>query len=486
MKSNHIKQLREIRPKELNNKFVFHHIPKCGGTSVLEVLKNWFDIILDYRKGWSDKYPQKYRISEIHNQQCICGHFELDGNHIFQRYPEIQNNHNFKIFSFIRNPLSTQISLYKYETINHVSTVDNITDHLFLRKNYISSILDVNIDNYADYIDRYFFVGILEYAQESIDILAKILNKNKLKLKNINSTSHIKIQNIKQSVIDDFANNNKLDYLIYEYCVSKFNESIKYINTKNKIKNYSITKKTRKQNNSKKISIVTPSFNQANFLEECIDSILSQNYPKLEYIIMDGGSTDGSKEIIKKYEKYLRYWQSKKDDGQYWAINAALQMTTGDIMSWLNSDDKLFPYTLKLMAELFSSDNNRHWITGLCNHIDANGKMTYLAKEAPKYSRFKYLCKEFSKPFIQQEGTFWSRQHWEKSDGYNNTTYTLAGDLELWTRFFRHDVLHVVNCPTGSFRKHSNQKSKLYYDKYIQEAEEIINQEIYNYERGKY
>lgn len=234
------------------------------------------------------------------------------------------------------------------------------------------------------------------------------------------------------------------------------------------------------------ISIVTPSFNQSQFLEECIDSILSQGYPKLEYIIMDGGSTDDSVKIIKKFEKHLTFWQSVKDAGQYWAIDKGYQKTTGSIMSWLNSDDRLFPYTFKLMAELFSSDSSRHWITGLCNHIDATGKMTYLAKDAPKYSRFKYLCKEYAKPFIQQEGTFWSRRLWEKSGGYISTEYNLAGDLELWTRFFRHDALHVINCPTGSYRKYGNQKAQLFYDEYIQEAEAIIDQEIINYESGKF
>jgi glycosyltransferase involved in cell wall biosynthesis len=92
-----------------------------------------------------------------------------------------------------------------------------------------------------------------------------------------------------------------------------------------------------------KISIVTPSFNQGEFLEECIDSVLSQNYPNLEYIIMDGGSTDISILIIKKYEKYLTYWQSQPDGGHYAALNQGFNKTTGEIMAWLNSDDKYHP-----------------------------------------------------------------------------------------------------------------------------------------------
>ena len=91
--------------------------------------------------------------------------------------------------------------------------------------------------------------------------------------------------------------------------------------------------------NYPKISIVTPSFNHAQFLEETILSVISQNYPDLEYIIIDGGSTDGSVEIIKKYEQYLTYWISEPDNGQSDALNKGFTRATGDIYGWLNSDD---------------------------------------------------------------------------------------------------------------------------------------------------
>jgi glycosyltransferase involved in cell wall biosynthesis len=92
-----------------------------------------------------------------------------------------------------------------------------------------------------------------------------------------------------------------------------------------------------------KISIITPSFNQAQFLDATVQSILSQNYPNLEYIIIDGGSTDGSLEIIKKYEKHLHFWCSEPDAGQYDAINKGFAHSTGEIMAWLNSDDMYCP-----------------------------------------------------------------------------------------------------------------------------------------------
>ena len=100
-----------------------------------------------------------------------------------------------------------------------------------------------------------------------------------------------------------------------------------------------------------KISVITPSYNQAEFLEKTILSVLNQNYPNLEYIIIDGGSSDGSVEIIKKYERYIAYWVSEKDDGMYEAINKGLKISTGDILAYLNSDDLYKSNTVKIAAE---------------------------------------------------------------------------------------------------------------------------------------
>ena len=105
--------------------------------------------------------------------------------------------------------------------------------------------------------------------------------------------------------------------------------------------------------NLPKITIITPSFNQGNFIEETIDSILSQNYPNLEYIIIDGKSTDTTVEIIKKYEKHISYWESSKDKGQSEAINKGMRKATGDILTWINSDDMLTENSLQTAANYF-------------------------------------------------------------------------------------------------------------------------------------
>jgi glycosyltransferase involved in cell wall biosynthesis/ADP-heptose:LPS heptosyltransferase/lipopolysaccharide biosynthesis regulator YciM/ubiquinone/menaquinone biosynthesis C-methylase UbiE len=226
-----------------------------------------------------------------------------------------------------------------------------------------------------------------------------------------------------------------------------------------------------------RITVVTPSYNQAEYLEECIDSILSQNYSNLEYIIMDGGSTDGSVEIIKKYENHLSYWQSKPDGGQYTAINEGFRRSTGEIMAWLNSDDKYHPGALHLVDLAFRAMPQSDWITGRPTAWDNLGKLIIVFDHVPLWSQERLLYHGKDDYYIQQESTFWRRNLWDRAGGKIDTTWQLAADFELWCRFFHHSQLIGVDALLGGFRYHSGQKTSILMDRYEQEVLQIIDRE---------
>lgn len=233
-----------------------------------------------------------------------------------------------------------------------------------------------------------------------------------------------------------------------------------------------------------RVSIITPSYNQAEFLGECIDSILSQNYPNLEYVIMDGGSTDGSIDIIKKYEKHLSYWQSQPDGGQYSAINEGFKKTSGEIMAWLNSDDKYHPGALFKVAWLFSGNPDVEWLTGRPTIWGSGGECIHIEQRLPTYCRQNFLDGRYNQPFVQQESTFWRRSLWHRAGGYLRSDLNYAGDLELWLRFFRYALLFSADTFLGGYRSYGNQKAQLHMDCYEAEAESVLTEERKLYSEG--
>ena len=232
------------------------------------------------------------------------------------------------------------------------------------------------------------------------------------------------------------------------------------------------------------ISLVTPSYNQGKYLAECIDSVLSQNYPNLEYVIMDGGSTDNSVEIIKKHEKYLTYWQSQPDGGQFAAVNDGFRKTRGEIMTWLNSDDKFHPNAFFAVAAIFMLRNEIEWITGRLNTLDEQGSQFWIAESLTSWARSKYLNKDFMDPWIQQEGTFWRRCLWERSGSKLRVDLDFAGDLELWTRFFRSAQLYSADTLLAGYRSQPESKAYLHMDKYLQEATDVLDEECRLFQAG--
>ena len=124
------------------------------------------------------------------------------------------------------------------------------------------------------------------------------------------------------------------------------------------------------------VTIVTPSYNQAAFIERTIQSVLGQDYPDIEYIIMDGGSSDGSAEIIRRYEDRLAYWESVKDKGQTDAINKGFARAHGEILAWLNSDDVLYPHAVSEAVAYLTEHPECGLVYGNCDFIDAEGNVT--------------------------------------------------------------------------------------------------------------
>ncbi len=234
-----------------------------------------------------------------------------------------------------------------------------------------------------------------------------------------------------------------------------------------------------------RISIVTPSYNQGQFLEATICSILDQNYPNLEYIIMDGGSTDNSVAIIRKYEKHLAYWQSHKDRGQNHAITEGFKRATGEIFGYLNSDDIHLPWTLAIVGNILASLPEVEWLTPRVTMvIDADGD-PLTTNHAIAHTRLRFysgvtLGNFFGESgWIQQEGTFWRRSLWEKAGAHVAEDAYRTGDFELWARFFQHSLLTTTQIPLAAFRWHGGNKTQL--DLTVAESRKIL--QAYPHER---
>lgn len=210
------------------------------------------------------------------------------------------------------------------------------------------------------------------------------------------------------------------------------------------------------------ITIVTPNYNGAEFLEAAIRSVLLQGYPRLEYIIVDGGSIDGSIEIIRRYEKWLSRWTSEPDNGMYHAINKGFSESSGEIMAWLNSDDMYVPNSLHQVGGCFAQCGPAvEWISGITAAWNIHDELCWIGT-IKKFHR-AFIKRGFYEGrglgWIQQESVFWARQLWEKAGGRIADEYRLAGDFELWTRFARYADLYAVRNVFSGIRRHARQQS---------------------------
>ena len=200
-----------------------------------------------------------------------------------------------------------------------------------------------------------------------------------------------------------------------------------------------------------KISVVTPVFNSARYLEAAIRSVLSQGYPNLEYIIVDGGSTDGSVATIQKYEAQLAHWISEPDRGMYDALNKGFARSCGDLIGWISATDILHAGALFVVGSVFQAFPEVEWITGRPTGFTDEGMGAEIL-HLRRWARIPFLLG--ANRYIQQESTYWRRSLWEQAGSRVDDSRRNGNDFELWVRFFRYAKLYSVDALIGGFRSH--------------------------------
>lgn len=204
-----------------------------------------------------------------------------------------------------------------------------------------------------------------------------------------------------------------------------------------------------------RISVVIPSFNQVQYIEATLKSVLDQHYPDVELIVIDGGSTDGTVDILKKYAEHLSYWVSEPDDGQTDALIKGFDRSTGEIMCWLCSDDLFELNTLKEVAEVFAEHPDWQVVYGDGIWIDAQSRPIAFKKEIG-FNRFIYM---YDYNYLPQPSTFWRRDLYKRVGGLD-PQMKLAMDGDLWARFAEHTNLHHVPRQWSRMRFYPEQKNQ--------------------------
>lgn len=217
------------------------------------------------------------------------------------------------------------------------------------------------------------------------------------------------------------------------------------------------------------VSIITPSYNQAQYFEQTLRSVFEQDYPKIEYIVIDGASTDGSVDIIRKYEDRLAYWVSEKDSGQAEAINKGLARATGDIVAWINSDDFYFPGAITSAVKAFESRPDTGMVYGDTVAVDEKGEFIHF----PKYAQWG-LEDLLTFNIIGQPAVFMRRDVLLKA-GFLDPSFHFLLDHQLWIRMASHAPMVYVPERWAAGRFHESAKNVAQAAKFGEEAFRILD-----------
>ena len=208
-----------------------------------------------------------------------------------------------------------------------------------------------------------------------------------------------------------------------------------------------------------KITIITPSFNQGDYIEETIESVLSQNYPHLEYIVLDGGSTDNTIKVLQKHADNI-IWHSESDNGQSDALNKGFRMATGEIIAFLNSDDRYEPGALDYIGRYFSENPHVDWLSGRCRNI--NGAGEEIRKPIMHYKNFwlRFSSRRVLQVlnYVSQPATFWRRKLFDQVGGLDEGLH-YAMDYDYWMRLGQNCKLKTVDRYLAHFRIHQGSKA---------------------------
>jgi glycosyltransferase involved in cell wall biosynthesis len=218
------------------------------------------------------------------------------------------------------------------------------------------------------------------------------------------------------------------------------------------------------------ISIVTPSYNQASFLEETILSVLNQNYPHLEYMVIDGGSTDGSVDIIRSYEDRLAYWVSEPDQGQYHALQKGFARARGDLLGWLNSDDVYLPDALPAVGRAYATHPDQCIAGPVINVDHRSGRAKYIPQRGITFENMvKFWEQQYS---WHQPGLFFPHSAYELAGGLDGSL-DYAMDHDLLCRLLQHCQVVYIDEPIAKFRVHDASKTCSAWDRYMFELSAV-------------